>query len=65
MIGGGNSAGQGAMFFSRYARQVTIVVRTAKLDAMSQYLIDRISDTANIEVLPRTVVSAAARQTGG
>ena len=59
VIGGGNSAGQGAMFFSRYARQVTMVVRTEKLDAMSQYLIDRIEDTGNIELLTRTVVSGA------
>ncbi|MGH9257681.1 MAG: FAD-dependent oxidoreductase [Vicinamibacterales bacterium] len=58
VIGGGNSAGQGAMFFSRYARQVTIVVRAPKLDAMSQYLTDRISETRNIDVLTRTLVSS-------
>ena len=58
VIGGGNSAGQGAMFFSRYARQVTIAVRAPKLDAMSQYLVDRITEAANIDVLTRTVVSS-------
>lgn len=58
VIGGGNSAGQGAMFFSRYARQVTIVVRAPKLDAMSQYLIDRISETSNINILTRTAISS-------
>jgi thioredoxin reductase (NADPH) len=56
IVGGGNSAGQGAMFFSRYARQVTILVRTPTLAAMSQYLIDRINDTANIDVRPGSVV---------
>jgi thioredoxin reductase (NADPH) len=58
VIGGGNSAGQGAMFFSRYARQVTIAVRAPKLDAMSQYLIDRVAEAPNIEVMTRTVVSS-------
>jgi thioredoxin reductase (NADPH) len=58
IVGGGNSAGQGAMFFSRYARQVTIVVRTPELNAMSQYLIDRIRETGNIDVLLHTVVSS-------
>ena len=57
VVGGGNSAGQGAMFFSRYARQVTILVRAPKLDSMSQYLVDRISETTNIDVLTRTSVA--------
>jgi thioredoxin reductase (NADPH) len=60
VIGGGNSAGQGAMFFSRYARQVTVVVRQPKLDTMSQYLIDRISETVNIDLLVGTVVSSVS-----
>jgi thioredoxin reductase (NADPH) len=60
VIGGGNSAGQGAMFFSRYARQVTVVVRPPKLDTMSQYLVDRISEAANIDVLVGTVVSSVS-----
>jgi thioredoxin reductase (NADPH) len=46
------------MFFSGYARQVTIVVRGAGLDAMSQYLVDRIGHTPNIEVLTRSTVTA-------
>jgi len=58
IVGGGNSAGQGAMFFSRYARQVTILIRAPKLDSMSQYLIDRIAETKNIDILTGTVVSA-------
>ncbi len=56
VVGGANSAGQGAMFFSRYARKVTMVVRGAGLSAMSQYLVDRIRDAVNVEVLTGTVV---------
>lgn len=60
VIGGANSAGQGAMFFSRYAEKVTMLVRSSSLSkSMSQYLIDQIADTNNIEVLTRrTVVEA-------
>lgn len=57
IVGGGNSAGQGALFFSRYARSVTILVRTASLAAsMSQYLVDRIATAANITVRVRSEV---------
>ena len=53
VVGGANSAGQGAMFFSRYASKVTILVRSSSLSkSMSQYLIDQIAGTENIEVLP-------------
>jgi len=57
VVGGANSAGQGAIFFSRYARKVTMLVRGAGLNAMSRYLVDRIADTENIEVVPGTVVA--------
>ncbi len=51
-VGGANSAGQGAMFFSRYASKVTMLVRSESLEAgMSQYLVDQIRGTPNIEVL--------------
>jgi thioredoxin reductase (NADPH) len=51
VVGGANSAGQGAMFFSRYARTVNMLVRASTLSvSMSQYLIDQISETANIKV---------------
>ncbi len=64
VIGGANSAGQGAMFFSRYARRVTMVIRGPSLSAhMSQYLVDRIADTENVEVMTNTRV-AAVRGTG-
>jgi thioredoxin reductase (NADPH) len=59
IVGGANSAGQGAMFFSRYARSVTMVIRGATLSTgMSQYLVDRINETANVTVLANTTVAA-------
>lgn len=52
VVGGGNSAGQAALYFSRYAKQVTMLVRASNLAAtLSQYLINRITATPNIEVL--------------
>jgi thioredoxin reductase (NADPH) len=52
ILGGANSAGQGALFFSRYARKVTILVRADRLARrMSQYLVDRIGVAPNIEVI--------------
>jgi thioredoxin reductase (NADPH) len=51
IIGGANSAGQAAMYCSRYARRVVMLVRGASLAAsMSQYLIDQIKQTENIRV---------------
>ena len=51
IIGGANSAGQAAMYFSRFARQVTMVVRGDSLSAtMSQYLETQIGATPNIAV---------------
>jgi len=49
IVGGANSAGQAAMYFSRYARSVTLLVRGDSLaKSMSQYLIDQIRATSNI-----------------
>ena len=56
VIGGANSAGQGAMFFSRYAEKVTMLVRSELSKSMSQYLITQIKNTPNIEVLQNTEV---------
>jgi thioredoxin reductase (NADPH) len=51
IVGGANSAGQAAMYFSRFARQVTMLVRGNSLsDTMSQYLENQIAATRNIEV---------------
>ena len=61
VVGGGNSAGQGAMFLSRYARSVTIAIRGTGLEAtMSRYLIDQIGQTPNIRLRPCTEVAAVA-----
>ncbi|MDQ4078626.1 MAG: FAD-dependent oxidoreductase [Chloroflexota bacterium] len=58
IVGGANSAGQGAMFFARYASKVTMLVRGDSLkSSMSQYLIDQIAETENIEVLVHTEVA--------
>jgi thioredoxin reductase (NADPH) len=60
IVGGGNSAGQAALRFSRYASLVTVLVRGETLAAsMSQYLIDRISRVSNIVVRTRVQVVAA------
>ena len=59
VVGAGNSAGQGALFFSRTARRVTLLVRGESLGkSMSRYLIDRIAATPNIEVLLHVDVKA-------
>jgi thioredoxin reductase (NADPH) len=58
VVGGANSAGQGAMFLSRHARTVTILLRGPSLArGMSQYLVDRIGETANVIVRPNAVVA--------
>jgi thioredoxin reductase (NADPH) len=55
VIGGGNSAGQGAMYLARYAEDVQIVVRREDLrGSMSQYLLDQIAKTPNIRLRART-----------
>ena len=61
VVGGANSAGQGALFFSRYASQVTMLVRASSLaKGMSQYLIERITAAPNIEVVTGVAVAAAS-----
>jgi thioredoxin reductase (NADPH) len=51
IVGGANSAGQAAMNFSKYAERVVILVRGSSLAAtMSQYLIDQIKETPNIQI---------------
>jgi thioredoxin reductase (NADPH) len=60
IVGGANSAGQSAMYFSRYARTVTMLVRGESLAKnMSQYLIDQIHQTANIIVRTFTSIAKA------
>lgn len=58
VVGGANSAGQAAMFFSQYARRVVMLVRGDSLGAtMSQYLIDQIGTAPNIHVEYRTRIA--------
>jgi thioredoxin reductase (NADPH) len=65
VVGGANSAGQGALFFSRYARRVSMLVRAPTLGpTMSRYLVDRIEATPNIDVYYRVEVTAVSG-TGG
>jgi len=57
VVGGGNSAGQGAVFLAQHARHVLLVIRGDDLHkTMSSYLVRRIEQTANIEVLYNTTV---------
>lgn len=51
IVGGANSAGQAAMRMARTAKRVTLIIRSTIDKMMSQYLIDRITNTPNIDVL--------------
>lgn len=67
LVGGGNSAGQAAVFLAGHASKVWMLVRGAGLAAsMSQYLVDRIASTANIELRARTEILglSGSRQSG-
>jgi thioredoxin reductase (NADPH) len=58
VVGGGNSAGQAAVFLSQWAGSITVLIRGDDLTAtMSQYLIDRIDASDKIQVEPRTEVA--------
>jgi len=60
LVGGGNSAGQAAMYLANFADHVYIMVRKPDLSSsMSQYLIDQINNTKNISVLGHTEVIEA------
>ncbi|WP_297616894.1 FAD-dependent oxidoreductase [Nocardia sp.] len=60
IVGGANSAGQAAVYMSRHARTVHILVRaTSLVDSMSHYLIQQIEQIPNIKVHPRTEVVSA------
>ena len=58
VVGGANSAGQAAINFANYAEKVVMIIRRESLAAtMSQYLIDQIKKTPNIEVWPQTSIA--------
>ncbi len=60
VIGGGNSAGQAAMYLSNFARNVYILIRKETLSSsMSQYLIDQIERTQNIHLIGKAQISEA------
>jgi thioredoxin reductase (NADPH) len=57
-VGGGNSAGQAAVYLSQHTARVRVLIRGEGLKAtMSRYLIDRIAAAPNIELMPRTEVT--------
>src|ERR1700743_1622220 len=61
VVGGGNSAGQAAMYLSKFARNVYILVRKEGLSTtMSAYLIDQIATRSNIHVLGKMEISSAS-----
>ena len=57
VVGGGNSAGQAALHLARYARRVTLLVRSVSLDAgMSHYLVRAVEAAPNVEVRTGTTI---------
>lgn len=59
VVGGGNSAGQAAVFLAQTCRKVHMLIRSDGLaESMSRYLIRRIEETQNIELRPRTQITA-------
>jgi len=64
VIGGANSAGQAAVYFSGYAAEVTMLVRSSLEKSMSHYLIEQIAAQPNIEVLTGTSALAAESEGG-
>ena len=66
VVGGGNSAGQGAVFLSGHAAKVRMMVRGPGLaESMSRYLIERIEATPNIELMTETEIIALDGPSGG
>jgi len=60
VVGGANSSGQAAVYFSRFASKVSILVRDVSIEnGMSSYLVDQIKTTANIQVLTSAEVLEA------
>ncbi len=64
VVGGGNSAGQAALFLTRFTDSVTIVIRGSDLSAtMSQYLIDNLTANASVSVLAESEILSAKGDT--
>jgi thioredoxin reductase (NADPH) len=65
LVGGGNSAGQAAVYLSSQIAKVRLIVRGAGLEAnMSHYLVERIAARPNVEILTETTVTALEGQDG-
>ncbi len=60
LVGGGNSAGQAAVYLAEHARRVRILVRRPLSETMSQYLVERIAGAATIEVIEGAQVTGLA-----
>jgi thioredoxin reductase (NADPH) len=61
VVGGGNSAGQAALYLARYAAEIQVVVRRDSLrESMSHYLVEQIEKTPNIRVRTRTELGRVA-----
>jgi thioredoxin reductase (NADPH) len=65
VIGGANSAGQAAVYFSGYARKVTMLVRAGSLaESMSHYLVDQLAALPNVDIRTRTSAVSAEGEDG-
>lgn len=58
LVGGGNSAGQAAVYLSQHAKRVRILVRRPLAETMSQYLVERIAAADNVDVITQAAVTA-------
>ncbi len=63
VVGGGNSAGQAAVYLSRYAKRVLVLIRGSQNSGMSQYLIDQMAAIPNIEVRLSSSISEVRGET--
>jgi thioredoxin reductase (NADPH) len=64
LVGGGNSAGQAVVYLAGFARRVTLIVRRPLAATMSRYLVDRIAQLANVEVVNGAEVSGLEGEDG-
>lgn len=64
LVGGGNSAGQAAVFLAAHAARVTLVARRPLAATMSRYLVDRIAAQPNIDVREGSQIAAVAGDAG-
>jgi thioredoxin reductase (NADPH) len=59
IVGAGNSSSQASLYLAHYARKVSIVMQGERLnDNVSEYLVDRVTHTPNIEIVPKSMVVA-------